>query len=156
MHKICTNYQEPMCTPLGLDCYKGVRTEKAKCLKPCRGLYADMEKDNKLKSLGTIPNFASAYSSYESYKRGFQEDVNYRTVPSYKPLKPTLHWIRIYFSSPTFDRVTRDEKANFVTKLSAVGGTMGLFAGFSIISGIELLYFAFNRLYCFIVNNLRK
>ena len=109
MHKICTNYQEPLCTPLGLDCFKGVRTEKAKCLKPCRGLYADMEKDNKLESLGTIPNFASAYSSYESYKRGFQEDVSYRTVPSYKPLKPTLHWIRIYFSSPTFDRVTRDE-----------------------------------------------
>ena len=115
-----------------------------------------MEKDNKLESLGRITNFATAYSSYESYKRGFQEDVSYRTVPSYKPLKSTLHWIRIYFSSPTFDRVTRDEKANFVTKLSAVGGTMGLFAGFSIISGIELLYFAFNRLYCFIVNDLRK
>ena len=145
-----------MCTPLGLDCYKGVRTDEAKCLNPCRGLYADVEKDNNLKSLGTIPNFASIFDSYESYKRGFQENVNYRNVPRYQPKKSTLHWVRIYFSSPTFDRVTRDEKANFVTKLSAVGGTMGLFAGFSIISGIELLYFAFIRLYCFIVNNLRK
>ena len=27
-------------------------------------------------------------------------------------------------------------------KLSAVGGTMGLLTGFSIISGVELLYFA--------------
>ena len=26
--------------------------------------------------------------------------------------------------------------------LSAIGGTMGLFTGFSIISGIEILYFA--------------
>ena len=145
-----------MCTPFGLDCYKGVRTDKAKYLKPCRGLYADVEKDNKLKSLGTIPNFASVYSSYERYKSGFQENVNYLTVRAYQPKKPTLHWVRIYFSSPTFDRVTRDEKANFVTKLSAVGGTMGLFAGFSIISGIELLYFAFHLLFCFIVNNYKK
>ena len=75
---------------------------------------------------------------------------------AYQPEKPTLHWIRIYFSSPTFDKVTRDEKANFVTKLSAIGGTMGLFAGFSIISGIELLYFAFQFLFRVIGNNWRK
>jgi hypothetical protein len=51
--------------------------------------------------------------------------------------------VRIYFDTQNFDRVTRDEKANFVTKLSTIGGTMGLFSGFSIISGIEILYFAF-------------
>ena len=75
---------------------------------------------------------------------------------AYQPEKPTLHWIRIYFSSPTFDKVTRDEKANFVTKLSAIAGTMGLFAGFSIISGIESLYFAFQFLFRVIGNNWRK
>ena len=112
-----------------------------------------MQKDKKLTSLAKVPNFASVYASYENYKRGFKENVNYRNVPAYQPEKSTLHWIRIYISSPTFDRVTREEKANFVTKLSALGVTMGLFAGFSIISGIELLYFAFKSIFCFIINN---
>jgi hypothetical protein len=49
--------------------------------------------------------------------------------------------VRIFFATPTFDRITKDEKANFETKLSTVGGTMGLLTGFSIISGVEVIYF---------------
>ena len=51
--------------------------------------------------------------------------------------------MNIYFSTPTFDKVTKDEKANFESKLSVVGGTMGLLTGFSILSGIEIIYFTF-------------
>ena len=54
----------------------------------------------------------------------------------------TLHWVKINFATPTFDRITKDVKANFETKLSTIGGTMGLLTGFSIISGIEMVYFA--------------
>ena len=36
----------------------------------------------------------------------------------------------------------KDRAAKFVDMLSAVGGTMGLLTGFSIISGVEILYFA--------------
>ena len=50
--------------------------------------------------------------------------------------------MKIYFATPTFDLIMKDEKANLETKLSTIGGTIGLFAGFSIISGIEILYFA--------------
>ena len=53
-----------------------------------------------------------------------------------------LHLVRIYFATPTFDRITKDERANFETKISAIGGTMGLLTGFSIISGVEIVYFA--------------
>ena len=35
----------------------------------------------------------------------------------------------------------QDRAAKFVDKLSAIGGTMGLLTGFSIISGVEILYF---------------
>ena len=35
----------------------------------------------------------------------------------------------------------QDRAAKFVDKLSAIGGTMGLLTGFSIISGAEILYF---------------
>ena len=50
--------------------------------------------------------------------------------------------MRIYFDTPTFDRVTKDRAAKFVDMLSAIGGTMGLLTGFSIISGVEILYFS--------------
>ena len=50
--------------------------------------------------------------------------------------------MRIYFDTPTFDRITMDKSAKFVDMLSAIGGTMGLLTGFSIISGVEIIYFA--------------
>ena len=51
--------------------------------------------------------------------------------------------MRIYFGATTFDRITKDRAAKFVDMLSAIGGTMGLLTGFSIISAVEILYFAF-------------
>ena len=55
--------------------------------------------------------------------------------------KNKLRFVRIYFDTPTFDRVTMDRAAKFEDMLSAIGGTMGLLTGFSIISGVEILYF---------------
>ena len=57
--------------------------------------------------------------------------------------KNKLRYVRIYFDTPTFDRIEKDRAAKFVDMLSAIGGTMGLLTGFSIISGVEILYFAF-------------
>ena len=54
----------------------------------------------------------------------------------------SLRYVRIYFDTPTFDRITKDRAAKFVDMLSAIGGTMGLLTGFSIISAIEIIYFA--------------
>ena len=55
--------------------------------------------------------------------------------------KHKMRFVRIYFDTPTFDRITKDRAAKFVDMLSAIGGTMGLLSGFSIISGVEILYF---------------
>ena len=52
-----------------------------------------------------------------------------------------LRFVRIYFDTPTFDRITKDRAAKFVDMLSAIGGTMGLLTGFSLISGVEIIYF---------------
>ena len=60
--------------------------------------------------------------------------------------------MKIKFDTSTFDRVTKDQAAKFVDILSAIGGTMGLLTGFSIISGVEILYFAAK----IIINYLRK
>ena len=55
--------------------------------------------------------------------------------------KNKLRYVRIYFDTPIFDRIVKDRAAKFVDMLSAIGGTMGLLTGFSIISGVEILYF---------------
>ena len=56
--------------------------------------------------------------------------------------KNNLRFVRIFFDTPTISKITKDRAAKFVDMLSAIGGTMGLLTGFSIISGVEILYYA--------------
>jgi hypothetical protein len=64
------------------------------------------------------------------------------TLQAYKRIKTKLHRVKINFDTPTFLLIKKDEKANLGDKLSAIGGTMGLLTGFSLISGVEIIYFA--------------
>ena len=67
-----------------------------------------------------------------------------------------LRSVRIYFHATTFDKITKDSAAKFVDKLSAVGGTMGLLTGFSIISGVEIVYFGIKIILQILRKNLEK
>ena len=58
-----------------------------------------------------------------------------------------MRFVRIYFDTPTFDRITKDRAAKFVDMLSALGGTMGLLSGFSIISAVEIVYFGVKMIF---------
>ena len=49
--------------------------------------------------------------------------------------------IQIFFDTATFDEISRDRKVKEEAQLSLIGGTMGLLTGFSILSGVEILYF---------------
>ena len=49
--------------------------------------------------------------------------------------------VQIYLDTATFDEIERDKKVKFTAALSLVGRTMGLLTGFSIISGIEVVFF---------------
>ena len=66
-----------------------------------------------------------------------------------------MRYVRIYFDTPTFDRITKDKAAKFVDMLSAIGGTMGLLTGFSIISAVEIGYFTI-KLLCHVINLYKK
>ena len=55
--------------------------------------------------------------------------------------KAQLHLVKIYFGTSTFKEITQDAKTNFVSMISMIGGTFGLFTGFSILSGVEILFF---------------
>ena len=71
-----------------------------------------------------------------------KSNLNLRIISEFN-FASKLHYIKIIFDTPKFEKIKKDRAAKFVDKLSAIGGTMGLLTGFSIISGIEILYFAF-------------
>ena len=64
--------------------------------------------------------------------------------------------VRIYYDATTFERVTKDKAAKFVDMLSAIGGTMGLLTGFSIISGVEMVYFVIKIILKILKDRLNK
>ena len=57
---------------------------------------------------------------------------------AYEPLQ----LVHLYIGTPTYDMVEKDVKITFTTFISLVGGYMGLFTGFSILSGVEIVYYA--------------
>ena len=58
----------------------------------------------------------------------------------------TLQLVEIYFDTATFDDIERDKKIKTEAQLSLIGGTMGLLTGFSIISGVEIIFFLFRSI----------
>ena len=67
----------------------------------------------------------------------------YAYIPSGIELdESNLKLVQIFFDTASFDEIERDKEIKLTNQISLVGGTMGLFTGFSIISGIELIYFA--------------
>ena len=71
----------------------------------------------------------------------FQKYILFLYFQDYDSPELKLRFVRIYFYATTFDKITKDRAAKFVDMLSAIGGTMGLLTGFSIISGVEIVYF---------------
>ena len=69
--------------------------------------------------------------------------LNFATSPGEERKASTLRLVQIYFDTATFDDIERDKKIKTEAQLSLIGGTMGLLTGFSIISGIEIVFLLF-------------
>ena len=52
-----------------------------------------------------------------------------------------LKLVQIYFDTATYDEIERDVKVTLEAQLGLIGGTMGLLTGFSILSGVEIIYY---------------
>ena len=52
-----------------------------------------------------------------------------------------MQLVQIYFATSTFDQIERDVRVTLEAQLGLIGGTMGLLTGFSILSGVEIIYF---------------
>ena len=115
---------------------------------PCQGIFADVKKSAPENITAENPEIF--LERYKSFKKFFETSEGMIQIGSFHWINKTnisapaveinLKYVRIYFDTPTFDRITKDRAAKFVDMLSAIGGTMGLLTGFSIISGVEILY----------------
>ena len=131
-----------------------VKVDNSSCLKSCSGFivssFAKSEPNKNLESLFPIFREYNNYKNVTTYPSG-ANSMKHRIIQLKFNIifnildyewKNKLRLLRIYFDTPTFDRITKDRAAKFLDMLSAIGGTMGLLTGFSIISGVEILYFA--------------
>ena len=74
-------------------------------------------------------------------RMNLSNDLELYRQPLGEELSSTLQLVEIYFDTATFDDIERDKKIKTEAQLSLIGGTMGLLTGFSIISGIEIIFF---------------
>ena len=83
-------------------------------------------------------------------------------------MKSSLQVVHIYFDTATYDEIQRDVKVHLFSKiqiilpwlqvtleaqLGLIGGTMGLLTGFSILSGVEIIFYIL-KLVFFLCNNI--
>ena len=150
---------DPVCvSSLAIQCTRKSKVDISKCLHPCSGLVvASFQKEDVAKNLENL--FPLVIDGYNKYKiitqvpHGYQSNLWLKlydldswiilTICLGSEWKNKLRFVKIYFDTPTFDRIEKDRAAKFMDMLSAIGGTMGLLSGFSIISGVEILYFTF-------------
>ena len=72
--------------------------------------------------------FGFGVSGYDKQFKNYDSELN-------------LRYVKINIHATTYDRITKDRAAKFVDKMSAIGGTMGLLTGFSIVSAVEIAYY---------------
>ena len=127
------------------------------CLEQCEGTIADVVR---LSDVKNEDGLQSLLQDYEIFKFSDLENLKYpKAGPSNFDFKvrSRLKYVLISFSTSTFDRIKKvkthynlnfsifqylqDRAAKFVDQLSAIGGTMGLLTGFSLISGVKIVYF---------------
>ena len=90
---------------------------------------------------------------YLSYKKSFVRNMKFDensydsglyslSLPSALELElPTLEVVKIYFGAATYDKIEKDVKVTLEAALGLIGGTMGLLTGFSILSGVEIIFY---------------
>ena len=79
---------------------------------------------------------------------------NYTLLSAEDLPSSSLELVHIFFDTASYDEIERDKKINFEGQLSLIGGTMGLLTGFSIISGVEILYFGAQFLVAFVKSKI--
>lgn len=140
------------CGPVGRECYSALPYTTADCIVSCKGLYADVfvTRGNISRANKDSGKLKNLQDEYDRHKKTFSENWAFHYEDKYTgdmgdsmkecQYQP-LQVIEIYFDTATFDEIKKDVSVTVEAQLGVIGGTLGLFAGFSILSAVELLYF---------------
>ena len=149
------------CLPEGRDCYKRPISTNSSCLVNCDGIYADIQfvkssSGEKRREKKALQILIEAYNAYkEAQVKNLVLKDNLRPRVERVPYKP-LQVVQIYFSTATYDKIVNDVSVTLGDQISAIGGTMGLFAGFSILSAVEVLYFVMKFFFSMLLRKHRE
>ena len=70
-------FKESLCTTSGKDCHKLLIEIKSKCLAPCEGIFADVQKMTNRESSEDIGDLKTLVDEYEGFKKGFTNRGEY-------------------------------------------------------------------------------
>lgn len=91
-----------------------------------------------------MPNFLKALKSPQRTTKQdsiFQSDAQTRSSPeNYDAFQRDIAVINFFFSQPVAMELVSAPSMTWAQYVSSVGGLLGLFIGFSLISGVEILY----------------
>ena len=76
--------------PTGTECYKTVTVDPKSCIISCKGLYADVVKNNEFKPIEEITKFKNVLSEYEDFKKAYIRDGRYSQKLQGKNLVPRI------------------------------------------------------------------
>ena len=149
------------CSPVALPCVDNIETDNYGCRSSCTGLHAVVWHMDKTKNDEFWQKFGEMEEEYKGYLNSYAENSVYdsssKTLSKINFIKlkiqiglvsaspnefPPLHLVQFYFEPATYDKIERDKKLTIEAQLGLIGGTMGLLTGFSILSGVEILYYA--------------
>ena len=143
-----------LCTSKGRTCYANIDQKDESCYQRCDGLYADVDLKtyNISKRNKDYLVLERLRQAYDEYKTSFvnntflmkDEELSTSDSTKFKTTRKPYHAlqvVQIYFDTATYDEIVKDVSVTLADQLGVIGGTMGLFAGFSFLSAAEVIYF---------------
>ena len=108
----------------------------------------EIDRDKLFSMLETYKQYKSKYAQnivFDSEQRSLSMKATitlaFIHLFSATTIEENLQLIQIFFDTATFDEIERDVKVTLEAQLGLIGGTMGLLTGFSILSGVEIVYY---------------
>ena len=143
-----------LCSSQGRTCYANIDQKDESCYQRCDGLYADVDLKtyNISKRNKDYLVLERLRQAYDEYKTSFvnnmllikDEELSTSDSTKFKTTRKPYHAlqvVQIYFYTATYDEIVKDVSVTLADQLGVIGGNMGLFAGFSFLSAVEVIYF---------------
>ena len=135
-----SSLQVRLCQPSELGCVENIAVTSEHCLKSCSGLSVTSFLKTQLTDSSFEGFWSKVSDDYPMYKSAYQQGNVTSNIHGYE-WRDSWKLVGVFFDTPGYDEIQRDTSAKLVDKFGVIGGTFGLFTGFSIISGVEIIYF---------------